>query len=231
MRSRSIRFWFWMFLFFAFPVEYAAAGQCVITMVSPVEGVAASPEFMIVTRITDGGYPFTEAGEKRWVEARLRDGRGQTIAALPLRDHGGGADRRRGDGEWTAPAILHLAEGNYQLFITVQRGGEKQSHAMTFRVSSKTGIGASTQTLNEASQELIASRMEALTKGMRRLEENLTQGGRLVGLYIICALILALGGIQVLLFLRQLRIQRSKSIREEQVTKAPEQDAPSPSGG
>lgn len=232
IRSISTRFWFWVFLLIAFPVGYAAAGQCVVTMVSPVEGSAVPPELTIMARITDGGYPFTEAGEKRWVEATLRDRTGQTLAQLPLRDNGQGADRRRGDGEWSAPAVLHLSEGYHRLIITVQRGSERQFHVVQFTVSSGTDQGeVSKHTVNEASPERQSGSIDALTKSMRRIEENAAGVSGFAGLYIICAAILGLCGIQAFLFLRQFQAQRSINTRAEQSAGEQQQGSPPSSPG
>ncbi len=230
--SRLVRNWLGMFVFFAFLGDYGFAGNFVVTIVSPVEGGAVPEEFIIVARIMDnGGYPFTEEGKQRWVEATLKNKGRQIIAQLPLRDHGQGTDKRRGDGEWSTPAILRLDEGQYRLIITVQRGDERYSHAAQFTVSYKAGRNEIFKgARSEADPKRLETRVEALTKSVRTLEGT-AKGSWPVGLYIMAAVILGLAGIQIFLLSRHFWIQRSKGAQMEQVAEENKEDAALPSTG
>lgn len=115
--------------------QAAAIEPLTVTSASPADGATVSSDVSIMVRIAEDGRPFTEAGARRWAQATVLNQRRQTVAQLPLRDHGQGSDRRRGDGEWTATAHLRLPDGQYRLAVAVQRGEERFLHETSFAVS------------------------------------------------------------------------------------------------
>jgi hypothetical protein len=133
-----------------------AAERLALTCLAPAEGSEVAPDVLIVARISEDGRPFTEAGQRRWAQAVVFDQKGQPAAQVPLRDHGRGHDRERGDGEWSATSRLLLQKGSYRLRLIVQRGEERFSRECPFAVSA-------------AAQQMPAERLSAVEARLAKL--------------------------------------------------------------
>jgi len=196
--------------------QAVATEPLTVTFSVPAADATVSSDFSIAIRITEGSRPFTEAGARRWVQATVRKRGGQTVAQLPLRDHGQGSDRLRGDGEWTASTRIHLPDGQYSLAILIQRGDERYLPKTSFAVSTAHAPPSATTGEAGASAGADLARVDArlgeLAAQMQALADRApASGGRPDGGTVLLGVvvsILALSAILALVLVIRLWMRR-----------------------
>ncbi len=236
IRADSLRGWVRVvLLYLSLATQAAAAESLIVTFASPAAGATVSSDVSIMVRIVEDGRPFTEAGARRWAQATVLNQRGQTVAQLPLRDHGQGSDRRRGDGEWTATAHLRLPDGQYRLAVAVQRGEERFLHETSFAVSATHAPppAAAPEARVGAGADLagVEARIGELAAQVRALAARPPSEARSV-LFVAVGSLLVLSAIFALVLAIRLWTRRpAPAAAEEETGDGPSQQAPSQGQG